>query len=255
MTASDRDTYLLIPPSSQYGPYPRPHRPPKGRRPLRHLRRPPSAQRRDTHYLVRSILLTALSVVLSACLGIPTHVGATGKGSARLAQPLRDNDRILICSFGEKNLNLQDYVNEYCPDVKVLYRSSDEECATLLAAAEKADPFSGRMSDDLIRSVRYVFRATMNNDKSIHLPLWVPFFGVVAGRKRSSWTATVWGLPTGEYLGDIEVVSEGEVILVQYIVGVFVEPETEQSATKQLAQEICGLVKGSQGGSGLPTSK
>lgn len=74
--------------------------------------------------------------------------------------------------------------------------------------------------------------------------LYWPFVGVVAGAHGCTWIGKLWSLPSGAYLGHIEVSAEGDIILAQYIYGIMITPEPVPGATSGFAKELCRLLKG-----------
>jgi hypothetical protein len=86
--------------------------------------------------------------------------------------------------------------------------------------------------------VHYLAYVTEHVDSTIHVPLWIPLFGVAACEHTTSLEARLWEVPSGRYLGLVSTSAHSEFLILSYLVTLGFEPHTQESATEKLADEL-----------------
>jgi hypothetical protein len=86
--------------------------------------------------------------------------------------------------------------------------------------------------------VRYLVVVDEDVDTTVHLPLWMPMFGVAACAHKTTLEARVWELPSGRFVGSISTSARGEYVVLSYVVNLFFIPDTQGRATAKLVDEL-----------------
>src|SRR5262249_38140922 len=86
--------------------------------------------------------------------------------------------------------------------------------------------------------VHYLVTVGEDVDTTVHLPLWMPMFGVAACAHKTNLEARVWEVSSGRFLGSISTTARAEFVALSYVVNVFFIPDTQGRATVKLAAEL-----------------
>jgi hypothetical protein len=216
----------------------------------------------------RSLWLFAAVSFVSGCIFIPLPAPSLARLDDRLgvAEPRLDSqERVLL--FGRDAAVLEQgplhrlaYLPvAYCTDevsqqntIRRLRESMHAANQTLLApesVAEGMDPLvlpegtEWRVPDAFFRGlseahVRYVIYVNEDNDTMIHLPFWLPGFGVAACGQKTTLTARLWEWPSERYVGSVSTSAAGEFVALGYLVNLFFTPSTQAKATSKLADDL-----------------
>jgi hypothetical protein len=90
----------------------------------------------------------------------------------------------------------------------------------------------------LLDHLRFVIHVKENFEADVHLPLYVPPFGVASCSNKTVLEANVWELPKEEFIGSLTVSAEGEFTVMAYMLHLVVFRDTQEDATSRLAREI-----------------
>ena len=92
--------------------------------------------------------------------------------------------------------------------------------------------------------LRYAIHVKENFEAEVHVPAYVPPFGVASCSNRTVLEVTVWELPTENCVGSFSVSAEGEYTVMAYMLHIIVSRDTQKDATERLAREIVEKLTG-----------
>ncbi len=211
--------------------------------------------------------LVAVTLALAACMPSQTKVDATAEVSFMRKPVTSPPHRLLLCASTTRigasaslaedyftagcradafnqasHPSLEEYLRTDCPAVEVVPWSGGD-CETLCRPPPDQAEWLLRPAkdDELRRTAPYLVCVEATTKAVVHVPLYAFPFGVAACGVSTVARGKVWELSTGQGLSEFVITAEGEGVTVQYILGVSVRPQTEQSATERTAKEICGL--------------
>ena len=207
-----------------------------------------------------------VALTFSGCIHVPMSSEIIVNDKLRMIQPMERGDVLVV--YGENatvpERSIPDYFTASC-----LASFHGNTIGNLIKTILKMNPQPGRFAvkhlndlekDEgsgcaaidgsilcrlnlsktkaLLDHLRFVIRIKEKFEADVHLPLYVPPFGVASCSNKTVLEANVWELPKEEFIGSLTVSAEGEFTVLAYMLHLVVSRDTQEDATNRLAREI-----------------
>jgi hypothetical protein len=229
-----------------------------------------------------SLMLALMALLVAGCIPIPKSSNITTNDRLRTIRPLERGEAILV--YGEnatvpKSGSMKGMVTAECAA-----GYSGNTIGSLVTTILALNPEPGRFSVKHLSDLRVgslsepraqgeqncigsntgsiLCRLKLSKDRvlndrlrfyvfvkekietDIHLPTFLPPFGVASCGQKAILEADIWDLSTEEFLGSFTVSSEGEYTMAAYIFGVVTYSDVQKDAINKLAREIIQKLAG-----------
>jgi hypothetical protein len=232
--------------------------------------------------LWHSLMPVLMALLVAGCIPIPKSSNITTNDKLRTIRPLERGETILV--YGEnatvpKKGSMKGMVTAECAAGYGGYTIEDL-VTTILELNPEPGRFSvkhlsdlriGNLSDPRVQGKQncigsetgsILCRLKLSRDRvlndrlrfyvfvkekietDVHLPAFLPPFGVASCGQKAILEADVWDLSTEELLGSITVSSEGEYTMAAYVFGVVTYSDVQKDAINKLAEEIIQKLAG-----------
>jgi hypothetical protein len=234
-----------------------------------HIKSDPNTMRRQSYRHGWFLILLAL---FSGCIHVPKSSEITIEDRLGTIEPMGREDVLVV--YGE-NAPVQEkdsmksmigsYVTAGC-GVSAHPDTIGELIRTILKANPQPGRFAVRHAKDLetekdpectttradsilcglnltkarvlTDNLRYAIHVRENFEAKVHVPLYLPPFGIASCGNKTVLETTVWELSTEKCLGSFYVSAEGEYTVLAYLLHVVAVSDTQKDAMERLAMEI-----------------
>ena len=229
-----------------------------------------------------SLMLVLMALLVAGCIPIPKSSDITTNDRLRTTRPLERGETILV--YGEnatvpKKGSMKGMVTAECA-TGYSGNTIENLVTTILKLNPEPGRFSvkhssdlriGNLSDPIIQGEQncigsdtgsILCRLKLSRDRvlndrlrfyvfvkekvetDVHLPAFLPPFGVASCGQKAVLEADLWDLSTEEFLGSLTVSSEGEYTMAAYIFGIVTYSDVQKDAINKLAREIIEKLAG-----------